>query len=85
MTALIPSNPHSQGPAITESRQNFADFRQLVIEDSAVQKQLKGSTDEAAFVDLVVSTGNEMGYLFNVSDVLEELKTARRSWLERWL
>ena len=48
-------------------------------------KRLRETGDHEIFVVLVVSLGEELGYIFTSEDVEAALRTSRRAWLERWI
>lgn len=67
---------------------NFAEFerfREAVLVDAALQRQLRLTTDRESFIELLVALGNERGYRFTGPDVEDALRDARRTWIERWI
>jgi hypothetical protein len=60
-------------------------FRQKVLETPGLLKQLRAAADEEHFIGLMVQLGAEHGLHFSGEEVLEAIRSSRRSWLERWL
>lgn len=60
-------------------------FRQLVLEDSALQEKLRETPDLKAFLDLTLQLGNDLGYSFTVEDIEFVIKQSRLAWLQRWI
>jgi aspartyl/asparaginyl beta-hydroxylase (cupin superfamily) len=60
-------------------------FRQLVLEDLALQEKLRETPDLKAFLDLTLQLGKDLGYVFTVEDVEHAMKESRLSWLQRWI
>jgi predicted ribosomally synthesized peptide with nif11-like leader len=67
------------------SQENFEQFRQLVLQDTALQQQLRGTSDRDQMIALTQQLGAERGYSFMTEDVLEALRASQREWIERWL
>jgi predicted ribosomally synthesized peptide with nif11-like leader len=67
------------------SQENFERFRQLVLQDPALQLQLRSTSDRDHLVSLTRELGQEHGYSFTTEDVLEALRANQRAWIERWL
>jgi predicted ribosomally synthesized peptide with nif11-like leader len=67
------------------SQENFEQFRQLVLQDTGLQEQLRAISDRDQFVSLTQRLGEERGYSFTIEDVLEALRVNHRAWIERWL
>jgi predicted ribosomally synthesized peptide with nif11-like leader len=67
------------------SQENFEQFRQLVLQDTALQQQLRGTYDREQMVALLQQLGAERGYSFTNEDVLDALRAKQREWIERWL
>lgn len=61
----------------------FADFRELVIRDTALFERLAAADDAEAFGELAVRLGGERGLSFTAADVHEALQASRRAWIER--
>lgn len=64
---------------------NFETFRQQVLQDAALQAQLRDLADQRLFIAKVVALGQECGYPFTVEDVIQAMHANRRAWLERWV
>jgi hypothetical protein len=65
--------------------ESFEQFREIVLQDLALQERLRATTDHGSFVDLVVRVGEEQGCRFTPEDVEEAMRANRRAWLERWI
>lgn len=65
--------------------EGFERFRQLVLEDAALQERLRETPNLKAFVDLTLRLGEEHGCRFTAVDVEEALREGRRAWLQRWI
>ena len=66
------------------SQQAFEQFRQMVLQDLALQERLRATTDQRSFLDLVVRVGGERGCHFAPEDVEAAMRASRRAWIERW-
>lgn len=67
------------------SEESLEQFRQLVLQDLALQEKLGETDDRETFLALVVRSGEERGYSFTAEDVEAALRASRRAWLERWI
>jgi Nitrogen fixation protein of unknown function. len=67
------------------SQENFDRFGDLVLQDAALQDQLKDITDYQLFTETVVRLGNEQGYRFTTLEVESAINSRRRAWFERWI
>lgn len=65
--------------------ENFEKLRQLVLQDSALQKELQSISESEEFIRRVVETGREKGLNFGEEDVLAAMNEGRRVWIERWI
>lgn len=63
--------------------EKFEQFRQIVLEDVALQERLRATTDHASFVDLVVRAGEEQGCHFTPADVEAAMSANRKAWLQQ--
>ncbi|MCX6982623.1 MAG: Nif11-like leader peptide family natural product precursor [Verrucomicrobia bacterium] len=72
-------------PAAPATPHGFAEFRQMVLADPALQGQLAGLAGHAAFVTRTVELGRDRGFAFHPADVEAALQAARRAWIERWI
>lgn len=64
---------------------SFEAFRQLVLQDLAIQAKLRNVADREFFITQVVALGQEHGYPFTAEDVVQAMQVNRRAWLERWI
>jgi hypothetical protein len=67
------------------SQENFEQFRNLVLEDLSLQKELRAFTLRDVFIARVVQSGAERGFQFTAEDVVEAMNASRRAWIERWI
>lgn len=67
------------------SQESFEQFRQLVLQDPALQKPLREAPDRETFTRLLLQSGAERGYGFTDEDVENALRAGQRAWLERWV
>lgn len=67
------------------SEESLERFRKHVLQDLALQQQLRETGDHQTFLSLVVSLGEELGYTFTSEDVEAALRSSRRARLERWV
>ncbi|MGC2236230.1 MAG: Nif11-like leader peptide family natural product precursor [Pyrinomonadaceae bacterium] len=67
------------------SQENFEQFRNVVLEDLSLQKQLRAFTKRDIFIARVVKLGAERGFQFTAEDVEEAMNANRRDWIERWI
>lgn len=65
--------------------ESFEKFRQIVLQDVALQERLRVTIDPHSFVDLIVRVGAEQGCHFTPEDVQAALRESRRRWIERWI
>jgi hypothetical protein len=66
-------------------QESFDRFRQLILEDLALQQQLREQTDIDGFTYSLVRLGKERGYVFGVEVVEEALRAGRRAWVQPWI
>ncbi len=66
-------------------QEDFERFRDQVLQDSALQEQLRAIEDRDAFMRRVVELGQENGYAFGVEQVAAAMQATRRAWIERGL
>jgi len=67
------------------SSEDLERFRQLVLEDEALQRALEATVETPAFIALARRLGAERGCHFTAEDVQDALRAARRTWRERWV
>lgn len=60
----------------------FEAFRQFVLGETALQEELAGITDRAAFIGRAVELGQQCGFHFQPDDVEAAIQAARRAWNE---
>lgn len=95
LSSLIPrggpvGHQAEPGPAPTaaessdESKERFEEFRQVVLQDTSLQKQLRETHNLKAFLSLILQLGEERGYSFTAEDVEDALRKTRRAWHLRW-
>ena len=65
------------------SEESLERFRQLVLQDPALQARLRESDDREVFLGLVVQLAETRGYSFTAEEVETALRISRRAWLER--
>ena len=90
---LLASESHNPGmPIAPPANEEFASapgelqrFRQIVLTDLNLQRRLRETADRESFTRLVVSIGQQGGYLFTAADVENAIEAARKTWLERWV
>jgi mannose-6-phosphate isomerase-like protein (cupin superfamily) len=94
LRALLPAEIHAQAdepaplPAAGEeppSPEALQRFRQMVLDDLALQEELRDTMDRELFVATVVRLGAERGCHIAPGDVEEAMRAGRRVWLERWI
>jgi hypothetical protein len=73
---------HKRNNKSTMSMESFEQFRQIVLQDIALQERLRAITEHASFVDLVVRVGGERGCHFTPADVKAALSANRKAWLQ---
>ena len=64
-------------------RKSFEEFRELVLGDVSMQKDLQAKTDSVEFVPRVVELARMHGFEFTAADVEDEMRRNRREWFER--
>lgn len=67
------------------SKESFDIFCRIVLEDLALQEQLRKETDKDRFTNFLVRLGKERGYIFGVEMVEEALRAGKRAWFQRWI
>jgi hypothetical protein len=71
-------------PQPASAKSDFADFRQRVFADLALQARLRPMSDLESFVALAVRLGRDSGFSFAADDVMAELKRGQATWLSNW-
>lgn len=67
------------------ARENFDNFRRLVLQDPVLQEKLRAVSEREAFRILIVQMGGEMGFDFTAEEVEAALRDGQRAWIERWV
>lgn len=70
---------------LREMSEDFQELRRIVLQDSALQKELQKIGDHEEFVAKVVQIADEKGLNVENEDVWEAMREARRVWVERWI
>ncbi len=65
--------------------ENFEKLRHLVLQDSALQRELQAISESEEFIRRVVEIGREKDLNFGEEDVLAAMNEGRRVWIERWI
>jgi hypothetical protein len=71
-------------PAPASAPSGFADFRQRVFADAALQAKLRAIPDLEKFVAIAVRLGRDGGFSFAAEDVTAALKRGQTAWLSNW-
>ena len=61
---------------------SFEKFRDLVLADEAMQKELRGLSDRKEFVARVVELSRENGFELSSDDIENEMRLGSRVWTE---
>ena len=67
------------------SAEAWAGFREAVLADPALQRELLGVPEPEPFRSLVVERARDLGWDVRPDDVEQGLRERRRTWLERWI
>lgn len=67
------------------SQEALNSFRLLVLQDPALQSQLREIEEHEVFTARVRELARERGLEFNNEVVAGGLRAGRRAWLERWI
>lgn len=67
------------------SLENFHRFRELVLTDQDVQKQIRDIDDREEFISRVVELAKSNGFEFDSQTVADEMMCGKREWIERWI
>ncbi len=65
------------------SVQDLERFQSIVLNDRALQHELRACTQREAFMDLVVQRGREHDCLFTAAEVEAAMQANQRAWFER--
>ncbi len=63
----------------------FEAFRRRVLSDPSLQADLLAHDDPATFAATVVERAARLGLTIEPDAVTDEIRSARRAWLERWI
>lgn len=67
------------------SQDTFEQFRQLVLQELLLQKELVEIDERDIFIARVVELAAEKKLEVTNADVEEALRASRRAWLEKWI
>ncbi|MGH9846813.1 MAG: Nif11-like leader peptide family natural product precursor [Blastocatellia bacterium] len=67
------------------SENGLEQFRQLALQDEALQKQLRETAGRQEFIALMLRLGAERDYGFTAEEVEEALSASWRARIERWV
>ena len=67
------------------SQEQFEQFRNVVLEDLTLQRELQSFTGRDEFIARAVEAGAALGFEFTADEVTEAINAARRAWIERWI
>ena len=62
------------------SKTSFEEFRDLVLADENLQKDLRRFSDRNGFIARVVEVALDHGFEFTASDIEEQMRIEQRSW-----
>lgn len=65
--------------------EDFEELRRIVLQDSALQKELQKISDHEEFVAKVVEIACAKSLNVENEDILEAMRENRRVWVERWI
>jgi Nif11 domain len=64
---------------------SWQSFREQVLQDLHLQRELMDISDHEQFIARVVQLGQECGYAFTREEVVLAMQTSRHTWMERML
>ena len=67
------------------NREQFEQFRTLVLQENSLQEKLRYISDMDEFLEAIIELGNDHGFEFTSQDVREAMQENRRVWIERWI
>jgi hypothetical protein len=67
------------------AREDFEQFKQIVLQDFALREKLRGFSERDELIAKVIEIGEEYGFLIMREDVDEALRANSRLWIERWI
>lgn len=65
------------------AKQDLERFQDVVLSDAALQRELRGCVERAAFIALVLERGREHACFFTADEVEAAMRANQRAWLER--
>ena len=65
------------------SENAFEEFKELVLRDDSLQKELRDLTDRNELIRCVIRLAHERGYKFTSAELEEEMRMSRRITTER--
>lgn len=67
------------------SKETFEQFRQIVLQNISLQKELRNIERRNEFTERVVQLAAEKSFEITNADVEEAISSARRAWSRRWI
>ncbi len=67
------------------SAQDFEKLQLVILENPALQIELREITDLEDFIFRVIEIGADYGLHFGYEDILQIIRQRRRVWIERWI
>lgn len=77
--------PEYLAAVAVSSRQQFEEFRTLVLDDLGLQERLRRPDDVEEFIGLAVLAGREAGFRFTEAEVRAAIQRGRRAAIERMI
>ena len=81
---IAASEPVIRTAAAPSGQEQFADFRELVFADPALQEQLRAAVDPPEFVATACALGAAHGLAFTEEDVRAAMASGRNAWIVQW-
>ncbi|SFE04294.1 aspartyl/asparaginyl beta-hydroxylase domain-containing protein [Paracidovorax konjaci] len=72
--------PHAQDP-----QWRFAQFREQVFGDPALQDQLLGIYSREDFAQACIALGGARGWAFTEAEVVSAMASGRQAWMQQWV
>ncbi len=91
LRSLLPSDVTQQlsamkvGHDAVSSPEALAQFRESVLQNLDLQRQMRDISGRERFIKLVVTLGEKAGFHFAAADVEEAMRVERKLLLERWI
>jgi hypothetical protein len=70
---------------VTDAASALETFRTLVLADSALERELRGTSDRQSFVALAVACARAHDCPLGPADIEAALDAAAHDWMMRWL